>query len=149
MFPEDVLNLVPETCKIKRLLNKTTDPLKLKERLHRRPRAGKYDDKSFPDTSLFLKVLVAIRAELAQIGQSVLAFRNANIKKHAIGLAFFSLPKTLRPIECGQDLIAKKLELLFNDLTDIILVIDHKKTFFILWHFGLEKVLKICATSCI
>ena len=77
--PKDVLDLALEICEIKRLLYIATDPLEIKELLHRRPRTSKNDDRSFPDASLFLKILVAIRAELAKIGQTILAFRDADI----------------------------------------------------------------------
>ncbi len=134
-----MLDLALEIGKIKRFLNETTDSFEFKERLHRRSRAGQHDDGSFPGTRLFLKVIVAIGAKLAKIRQSIFAFWNSDIKKHAIGSAFFRLLKAFRPIERGQNFIAKNFELLFDDLTDIILVINHKNTFFIHWLLDLNK----------
>jgi len=142
-YPKDVLDLTLEIRKIKRFFNKTADSLKLKEGLHSRPRTGEHDNGSFAGPSLFLKIIVTIRAKLAQIGQAILTFRNTDIKKHAIGFTFFRLLKTLGSVERGQDLIAKKLKLLFDDLTNIILVINHKNTFFLVCHFDLEKVSNI------
>jgi len=139
---EDVLNLALEIGEVKRFFNETADPLELKERLHGRPCTSKHYNGSLSNARLFLKIIVAIRAEFAKIGQSVLSFRDANIKKHAIGLTLFGPLKTLGPIESRQNLITQKLELLFDYLTDIILVIDNKKTFFALWHLGLDKGFK-------
>jgi len=130
--PKSVFDLVPEIAEFKRLLDEAADPLELEKRPHLLPRACDHDHGGFPDVRLFFGVRMAVKTDLAEVRQSVLALRNEDIKKHAIGMAFLGLPETLRPIGSDQDRIAQRLEFLLDDLTDIILVIDDQDAFFIL-----------------
>jgi hypothetical protein len=142
-YPEDVLDLTLEICKIKRLLNETADPLELKKRLHRRPGTGEHDNGDLPDMSLLLRIIMPVRTELTKIGQSVFALGNADIKKNAIGLLCFGLLKPFRAVTGRQDFVTYMLELFLDDLANIVLVINDQNAFFLLGHINLDTVFNV------
>lgn len=131
ILAKDMLDLVLEKCQIKRLLHKTTDPLELKERPHLLPRSGKHDHGRSPDPGLLLKVLVMIKADLSQVGQTVLTLRDKDIEKHAVGLPLFRFAESLGPVGGGQDLVTMALEPLLDNATNILFIINDQNTFFI------------------
>lgn len=129
---ENALDLVLEIRKIKRFFDKAADPLEFEKGLHGRTGAREHDHRGLSEADLFLKIVVTVGAKFPEIRQSVLTLGNTNIEKHAIGLSGLGLPEPFRTFICGQDLVMQTFKLCFNDLTDVIFVVDNQNTLLIL-----------------
>ncbi len=126
---EDRLDLALEIGKVERFFDEAADPLKLEKLLHRRTRTGQHDHRGLADLGLFFEVIMAVGTQLAKVGQPVLAFRDTDIEHHTIRLALFRLDEAFGALIGSQDLVAEMLELLFNNLANVIFVINDQKAF--------------------
>jgi len=136
--PKNVFDFTLEVRKIKGLFNKTADALKFEKGLHGRSGTRQHDHRKLPHAGLLRGIIVTVRTELAEERETVLSLGDPDIEKHAIGPTFFNPLVALSAFIGGQNLIAQMLELFFDDLTNVILVINDKNTFLALRHFDLS-----------
>lgn len=141
---ENLLNLAVKAGDVEGFFNKPVYSFQFKNGLHGTAGACQNDHRGFSHPDLLLGVIMAVGTDLAEIGQPVLSFGDANIKKHAIGPFRFGLPETLCALVGDHDLVTQQLELLLDDLTNVIFIINNENAFFAFGHFNLHPQLKIC-----